>query len=104
MPLAFCGSFVAVALAKLNRYRHNRTGEACPEQPALSVADGEPKGQRDAHLKRPVMGREDVVTVTDGRLDLSAWDRFDRKRFRLYNMRAILPIVEHIGQAQLEVA
>ena len=31
--------------APIDRYRHNRTGEACPEQPALSVAEGESKGQ-----------------------------------------------------------
>jgi hypothetical protein len=29
----------------------------------------------DAHLKRSVMGREVVVTVTDGKLDFGTWER-----------------------------
>ena len=39
----------------------------------------------DAHLKRTIMGREVVVAITDGRLDLGTWERvfygeFDGKR------------------------
>jgi len=57
----------------VSRYRHNDTGE----------------DNGDAHLKRTVMGREVVVAVTDGRLDLGTWERifygeFDgRRRKRL---------------------
>jgi len=29
----------------------------------------------DAHLKRQVMGREVVVAVTDGKLDLGPWEQ-----------------------------
>ncbi len=53
----------------ISQYRHNRTGE----------------DNGDAHLKRQVMGREVVVAVTEGRLDLGTWERifygeFDGKR------------------------
>ena len=50
-------------------YHHNRTGE----------------DNGDAHCKRQVMGREVVVAVTEGRLDLGTWERifygeFDGRR------------------------
>jgi secondary thiamine-phosphate synthase enzyme len=50
-------------------YDHNRTGE----------------DNADAHLKRQVMGREVVVAVTGGQLDLGTWEQifygeFDGKR------------------------
>jgi secondary thiamine-phosphate synthase enzyme len=51
------------------RYAHNRTGE----------------DNADAHLKRQVMGREVVVAITDGKLDLGPWEQifygeFDGRR------------------------
>jgi secondary thiamine-phosphate synthase enzyme len=50
-------------------YEHNRTGE----------------DNADAHLKRQIMGREAVLAVTDGRLDLGTWEQvfygeFDGRR------------------------
>lgn len=53
----------------VSRYRHNRTGE----------------DNGDAHLKRQIMGREIVVAVTAGRLDLGPWEQifygeFDGRR------------------------
>jgi len=53
----------------VSRYRHNRTGE----------------DNADAHLKRQIMGREVVVAVTNGRLDLGPWEQiyygeFDGRR------------------------
>ena len=42
------------------RYRHNRTGE----------------DNGDAHHKRQIMGREVVVAVTKGSLDLVPWEPF----------------------------
>ncbi|MCX6093069.1 MAG: secondary thiamine-phosphate synthase enzyme YjbQ [Candidatus Bipolaricaulota bacterium] len=50
-------------------YEHNRTGE----------------DNADAHLKRQIMGREAVLAVTDGKLDLGAWEQlfygeFDGRR------------------------
>ena len=55
--------------APITQYRHNRTGE----------------DNADAHLKRQIMGREVVVAITDGKLDLGPWERifygeFDGKR------------------------
>jgi len=51
------------------QYRHNNTGE----------------DNADAHLKRQIMGREVVVAVTEGRLDLGPWEQifygeFDGRR------------------------
>jgi secondary thiamine-phosphate synthase enzyme len=43
----------------VSRYLHNRTGE----------------DNGDAHLKRQVMGREVVVAVTNGKLDLGPWEQ-----------------------------
>jgi len=53
----------------VDQYRHNRTGE----------------DNADAHLKRQIMGREVVVAVTAGRLDLGPWEQifygeFDGRR------------------------
>lgn len=41
-----------------NVYHHNRTGE----------------DNADAHLKRTIMGREVVVAITNGKLDLGPWE------------------------------
>jgi secondary thiamine-phosphate synthase enzyme len=51
------------------QYDHNRTGE----------------DNADAHLKRQIMGREVVVAITEGKLDLGPWEQifygeFDGKR------------------------
>ncbi len=53
----------------VSKYRHNRTGE----------------DNADAHLKRQVMGREVVVAITNGKLDLGPWEQifygeFDGRR------------------------
>lgn len=53
----------------VSSYRHNRTGE----------------DNADAHLKRQVMGREVVVAITKGQLDLGPWEQifygeFDGRR------------------------
>ncbi len=55
--------------APVGQYRHNDTGE----------------DNADAHLKRQVMGRESVVAITNGSLDLGTWERlfygeFDGRR------------------------
>jgi len=52
-----------------SQYQHNRTGE----------------DNADAHLKRQVMGREVVVAITKGKLDLGPWEQifygeFDGRR------------------------
>jgi secondary thiamine-phosphate synthase enzyme len=53
----------------VSRYRHNNTGE----------------DNGDAHLKRQIMGREVVIAVTEGKLDLGPWEQifygeFDGRR------------------------
>ena len=53
----------------ISHYRHNRTGE----------------DNGDAHLKRQIMGREVVVAITKGALDLGPWEQifygeFDGRR------------------------
>lgn len=44
--------------APIAQYRHNDTGE----------------DNADAHLKRTIMGREVVLAITDGKLDLGPWE------------------------------
>lgn len=53
----------------ISQYKHNHTGE----------------DNADAHLKRQIMGREVVVAITEGQLDLGTWERifygeFDGRR------------------------
>jgi secondary thiamine-phosphate synthase enzyme len=53
----------------VSQYEHNRTGE----------------DNGDAHIKRQLMGREVVVAITDGALDLGPWEaifygEFDGRR------------------------
>ena len=55
--------------APTTQYQHNRTGE----------------DNADAHLKRQLMGREVVVAITQGKLDLGPWEQifygeFDGRR------------------------
>lgn len=55
--------------APTSQYLHNRTGE----------------DNGDAHLKRQIMGREVVVAISGGRLDLGPWEQifygeFDGRR------------------------
>jgi len=62
----------------ISRYRHNRTGE----------------DNGDAHHKRQIMGREVVVAVTDGRLDLGPWEQifygeFDGRRAKRVLVKVI---------------
>lgn len=62
----------------ISQYRHNLSGE----------------DNGDAHLKRTVMGREVVVAVTGGKLDIGPWERifygeFDGRRRK----RALVKII-----------
>ena len=59
-------------------YWHNRTGE----------------DNADAHLKRQIMGREVVVAITNGKLDLGPWEQifygeFDGGRRKLVLVKII---------------
>ena len=55
--------------APTSQYQHNRTGE----------------DNADAHMKRQIMGREVVVAITKGQLDIGPWEQifygeFDGRR------------------------
>ena len=64
----------------ISKYRHNRTGE----------------DNADAHLKRQVMGREVVVAVTNGRLDLGPWEQIYYGEFDGQRRKRVL--VKVIGE------
>lgn len=56
-----------------------------PEKPYDQYAHNGFEDNADAHIKRSVMGRETVVAITGGRLDLGPWEQvfygeFDGKR------------------------
>jgi secondary thiamine-phosphate synthase enzyme len=64
----------------ISQYRHNRTGE----------------DNADAHLKRQIMGREVVVAVTNGRLDLGPWEQIYYGEFDGQRRKRVL--VKVIGE------
>lgn len=56
-----------------------------PEKPYNQYDHNTFEDNADAHLKRTIMGREVVVAITNGRLDLGPWEQifygeFDGKR------------------------
>jgi secondary thiamine-phosphate synthase enzyme len=56
-----------------------------PEKPYSRYKHNGYEDNADAHLKRTIMGREVVVAVTEGKLDLGPWEQifygeFDGKR------------------------
>jgi len=56
-----------------------------PEKPYTQYDHNGAEDNADAHLKRAIMGREVVVAVTNGRLDLGPWEQifygeFDGRR------------------------
>lgn len=65
-----------------------------PEKPYSQYDHNGFEDNADAHLKRTVMGREVVVAVTNGKLDLGPWEQifygeFDGKR----NKRVLVKII-----------
>lgn len=64
----------------ISQYRHNRTGE----------------DNADAHLKRQIMGREVVVAVTNGKLDLGPWEQIHYGEFDGQRRKRVL--VKVIGE------
>ena len=56
-----------------------------PEKPHAQYKHNRGEDNADAHLKRTIMGREVIVAVTNGQLDLGPWEQifygeFDGKR------------------------
>lgn len=66
--------------APISQYRHNDTGE----------------DNADAHLKRTVMGREVVVAITGGQLDLGPWEQIFYGEFDGQRRKRVL--VKIIGE------
>ncbi len=66
--------------APVSQYRHNDTGE----------------DNADAHMKRQVMGREVVVAITNGRLDLGTWEQVFYGEFDGGRLKRVL--VKIIGE------
>src|ERR1700722_19688756 len=65
-----------------------------PEKPYSQYRHNGAEDNADAHLKRTIMGREVVVAITAGRLDLGPWEQifygeFDGKRRK----RALIKII-----------
>ncbi|NOY75611.1 MAG: YjbQ family protein [Kiritimatiellaeota bacterium] len=65
-----------------------------PEKPHSQYRHNGFEDNADAHMKRQIMGREVVVAVTDGKLDLGPWEQifygeFDGKRRK----RALVKII-----------
>ena len=65
-----------------------------PEKPYSQYYHNGYEDNADAHLKRTIMGREVVVAITDGKLDLGPWEQifygeFDGKRRK----RVLLKII-----------
>lgn len=59
--------------------------QLAPEKPYSRYRHNGYEDNGDAHLKRTIMGREVVVAITEGRLDLGPWEQifygeFDGKR------------------------
>lgn len=56
-----------------------------PEKPYEQYRHNVGENNADAHLKRTIMGREVVIAITDGKLDLGPWEQvfygeFDGRR------------------------
>jgi secondary thiamine-phosphate synthase enzyme len=66
--------------APTSQYDHNRTGE----------------DNADAHLKRQIMGREVVVAITAGKLDLGPWEQIFYGEFDGQRKKRVL--VKVIGE------
>ncbi len=67
-----------------------------PEKPYNLYMHNGYEDNADAHLKRTIMGREVVVAITDGRLDLGTWEQIFYGEFD--GMRKKRVLVKIIGE------
>jgi secondary thiamine-phosphate synthase enzyme len=67
-----------------------------PEKPYSRYRHNGAEDNADAHLKRTVMGREVVVAVTEGKLDLGPWEQIFYGEFD--GMRRKRVLVKIIGE------
>lgn len=68
--------------------------ELAPHEPISQYAHNGFEDNADAHLKRQIMGREVVVAITEGKLDLGPWEQifygeFDGKRDKKVLVKAM---------------
>ena len=67
-----------------------------PHEPVAAYRHNVGEDNADAHLKRQVMGREVVVAVSEGRLDLGTWEQIFYGEFDGRRRKRVL--VKIIGQ------
>lgn len=67
-----------------------------PEKPYSQYAHNGAEDNADAHLKRQVMGREVVVAITHGAMDLGPWEQIFYGEFD--GMRRKRVLVKIIGE------
>jgi len=67
-----------------------------PEKPYNQYQHNGYEDNADAHLKRTIMGREVVVAITDGQLDLGPWEQIFYGEFD--GMRRKRVLVKIIGE------
>jgi len=66
-----------------------------PEKPYTQYKHNGYEDNADAHLKRTIMGREVVVAITDGKLDLGPWEQIFYGEFD--GMRSKRILIKIIG-------
>ena len=67
-----------------------------PEKPHSQYTHNRGEDNADAHLKRTIRGREAVLAVTEGRLDLGPWEQVFYGEFD--GMRRKRVLIKIIGQ------
>jgi secondary thiamine-phosphate synthase enzyme len=67
-----------------------------PEKPYSRYKHNGYEDNADAHLKRTIMGREVVVAVTDGKLDVGPWEQIFYGEFD--GMRRKRVLIKIIGE------
>ncbi len=67
-----------------------------PEKPHAQYRHNGAEDNADAHLKRAIMGREVVVAITDGALDLGPWEQIFYGEFDGLRRKRVL--VKIIGE------
>jgi len=67
-----------------------------PEKPRSRYAHNGAEDNADAHLKRTIMGRESVLAVTNGRLDLGPWEQIFYGEFDGHRRKRVL--IKIIGE------
>ncbi len=67
-----------------------------PEKPHAQYRHNGSENNADAHLKRTLMGREVVIAITEGRLDLGPWEQVFYGEFDGHRRKRVL--VKIIGE------